>query len=400
MSERPALAPKLRAFDQAAEQRGMPLGARARVASRLRREAQRRDAVSGFRFRWLPAVTFAAGAALVLVVVGFGLRGDLGAELTETTPPVMGMFTARGEDCHHHEVEPDTVFDGECRLVGAGLDVHTWDRVRMREDDHAVRVLEGTALFEAEPVPAEQPPRRIYVSHGRIEVVGTRFTIEQGPRGGHVDLFEGRIRFVSLDEVVTEIEPGQRHRWGEMIADNDAVAVDGEPGVPGSSIDSTDDAEHGAGVVLGADVVPMGAPEPSPATAEAKSRRASGRRGAKAGRTRSTGAPGSTTAGDSAWGTADEAAAIIDEVAALRKQGRYVEAAAVLRRADRARRWDRRTAQVLSYELGEIMARHLGDREAACAHWVRHRERFEGGRYARAVANAVERLGCEPAAKP
>ena len=93
-------------------------------------------------------------------------------------------------------------------------------------------------------------------------------------------------------------------------------------------------------------------------------------------------------------GTREEATAIIDAVTRLRAQGRYAEAADVLRRADRERRWDARTAQVLSYELGEIIERHLGDREAACAHWARHAERWASGRYARAVGAAQERLGC------
>ena len=63
MAERPPLAPRLRELDDAMERRGMPLSARARVAERLRKEGQRREALRGFRFRWLPALTFAAGAA-------------------------------------------------------------------------------------------------------------------------------------------------------------------------------------------------------------------------------------------------------------------------------------------------------------------------------------------------
>ncbi|MCA9707913.1 MAG: FecR domain-containing protein, partial [Myxococcales bacterium] len=211
------MAPRLRELDEVLAERGMPPAARARVEVRLRQEAQRRAALTGFRLRWLPALTFAAGAALVLMVVGLRVfQGTASPEAVASR--VLGIFTVQGEGCRYHEEVGDTVLDGTCRLVAPSMAVHTWERARLRDDEGTVELREGTAMFDVTEVEAGQPPTRIRVSHGIIEVLGTRFTIEQGPRGGHVDLFEGRIRFIGLDGSSTEIAPGQRYTWGETLA--------------------------------------------------------------------------------------------------------------------------------------------------------------------------------------
>ncbi len=386
MPERSPLAPRLRELDDTLGERGMPPGARARVEARLQREAQRRAAISGFRLRWLPALTFAAGAALVLAVVGLRFSSDDSVDTGMQQARVMGMFTVQGEGCRHEQDARDTVFRGTCRLVSSQMAVHTWEQVRMREDDGAVRLREGTAMFDIETVEAGEPPTRIHVSHGVIEVLGTRFTIEQSPRGGHVDLFEGRIRFVALDGTTTEIAPGQRYTWGETIAALTLTPPPAATSAAGGSASGQEEAAVADVPTPDESVTPSVEPlvEPEPARERTRHRSSRARKNEKA-------EPSNPS------GSADEAAAIIEEVARLRGQGRYTDAVGVLRRAESARRWDRRTAQVLSYELGEIIERHLDDDAAACAHWARHQTRFGGGRYARAVQSARERLGCESA---
>jgi len=341
----------------------MPVGARTRVAERLRQEAHRREALSGFRFRWLPALTFAAGAALVLLVVGLGLRTGSQSAHDPASTAVLGIFAVEGEGCSHHVDAGDTVLDGICRLVASSMAVQTWDRVVLREED-GIRVLEGAALFDVNPVDPGKTPVRILVSHGAIEVLGTRFAIDQGPRGGHVDLFEGMIRFVPSEGESSDIEPGQRYSWGEGIASASLAVIDARQ-EPQVALDRP------------AAIAP-------PVVLEAPS----SKRRAKSTRRRS--AEAVLPKGDAA-----DANAIIIEVTRLRTQGRYADAAAVLRQAERSHRWDRRTAQVLSYELGQIVERHLGDDEVACVYWTRHERRFPGGRYAKAVAAARERLACQ-----
>ncbi|TPV94982.1 MAG: hypothetical protein B7733_12345 [Myxococcales bacterium FL481] len=55
--------------------------------------------------------------------------------------------------------------------------------------------------------------------------------------------------------------------------------------------------------------------------------------------------------------------------------------------------WDRRTEELLSVELGEVLSRY--DPEAACRHWRRHRRRFAAKRPATATAQWAHRAGCE-----
>ncbi|MBC8067072.1 MAG: hypothetical protein IAG13_01965, partial [Deltaproteobacteria bacterium] len=77
----------------------------------------------------------------------------------------------------------------------------------------------------------------------------------------------------------------------------------------------------------------------------------------------------------------------------LRRDGRYVDAAARLEQALRES-WPARTREVLHYELGTILDAHLDGGERACAHWHEHLARFPRTRYARAVADARQRRGC------
>ena len=138
----------------------------------------------------------------------------------------MGMFTVQGEGCRHHQSADETVLDGTCRLVSPAMAVHSWERVRLSHErspdqdvvQDVVRIRRGAAMFDITTVLPGEAPTRIAVSHGTIEVLGTRFTIEQTAHGGHVDLFEGRIRFIGLDGSSTEIAPGQRYTWGQTVA--------------------------------------------------------------------------------------------------------------------------------------------------------------------------------------
>jgi hypothetical protein len=402
MADRPRLAPQLQQLDDVLAERGMPAAARARVEARLHAEARRRAAFTGFRLRWMPALTFAAGAALVLLVVGlrFSDRGST-PQAEVLASRVLGMFTVQGEGCRHRQDAGDTVLDGTCRLVAPSMAIHTWDRARLSADDDAVRLREGTAMFDVTKVEAGGTPTRIAVSHGIIEILGTRFTIEQHATGGHVDLFEGRIRFIGLDGSSTEIAPGQRYTWGQTFAALTLTPppTEAAPPVEVGSVAAARGAEQDA---AGPEAVGPEATGPEAVGPEAVSDEVAGKpevseaaepRRRSSGKDSRTKKGGSSSASAIPSGSDDEATAIIEEVTRLRAAGEYAEAAGILRRADAARRWDRRTAQVLSYELGTIL-RHLGDKGAACEHWARHQDRFAGGRYARAVADAQAQLGC------
>jgi ferric-dicitrate binding protein FerR (iron transport regulator) len=337
---RPSIVAALRRLEDDAALEGMPVGARHRIAARLTEEADRRE-LAGGRRRWIPALTFLAGAALVMLVVAFGMRREPPPSATSVaataTPRSVGTFAVEGDACAVEGPARARVLAGTCRLVGSALVASSWDEARVRPHGNSLEVVEGTVVFEVAKVPAGAPPVRVRVSHGRIEVLGTRFSVEQTEGGGHVDLFEGSIRFHGDDGTHTSLGPGERLGWGD-----EARVVVLEPAAPAVASASAPEAEA--------------EPEATPARSRP---------------------------------TAEAAAQIIEQVEALRRRGFYEAAANRLRRALK-RGWDRRTAEVLSYELGQILQRHLSDRDASCRHWAGHRARFGRGRYAGAVDRALE----------
>ncbi len=85
--------------------------------------------------------------------------------------------------------------------------------------------------------------------------------------------------------------------------------------------------------------------------------------------------------------------AAIESVAKLREQGRAVDAADVLRSVLASTLPDR-TAEVLSFELGDILTRSLDDVSSACEHWRQHLSRFPAGRYDGEVRKLLDYLDC------
>lgn len=175
-------------------------------------------------------------------------------------------------------------------------------------------------------------PLHVLAGTRDIEVIGTRFVVHQRDEGGWVALFEGRIRLHGLAREAMLLTPGDRHGW---------------------STPRTSDAT-------------MPAPEPRP-RARARPRDAAEDEGL---------------------------ASLLAEVAALRRTGRFADAVARLRDADTSR-WSSRAQQLVSYEIGTLLERQLGDRAAACAHWRAHASRHPDGRHAQAVEAALVRLACE-----
>lgn len=322
----------LRELETELENETLPVASRSRISRAI---ADRGEPRSSFAVRWLPAATFAAGAALAIVAVA-SQAGSLSSdveEVVEPTRPMLGSFAIEGDGCRATDAPFGTTLEGECRLVSERVVIQTWDHASLAADDRYVRVLEGDVVFDVTRVPVGEASVKIAVSHGVIEVVGTRFVIEQRKDGGYVDLFEGKIVFYGYAGDVTSVNPGQRHRWGDDTDPQIVVVVEDE------------------------DTSGSVAKKP------------------KAARNM-------------------DATAVIERVNELRAQGRYQKAVKVLRQALR-RRWDRRTSQVLSYELGELLHRHIGDRGSACAHLKRHQAKYPRGRYDDAIARTLAKLSCD-----
>jgi ferric-dicitrate binding protein FerR (iron transport regulator) len=262
------------------------------------------------------------------------------ASITASAPAAASRWDGR------LEVEPGCEVDGvevvrvrgDCRLrlASPSLSIDVWGGARLQAADHGVRLVDGVALFHVDRVPPGQPRVRVEVATGAIEVIGTRFVVEQRAAAGHVDLLEGAIELVASDGAVHAIAAGQRLRW-------DAEHVQGAPA-----------AEAEAAAEPGTRRKPPREPTPvRPAV---------------------------------------ELDAELERVAALRRAGRYDDAIDVLIRLRRELD-DPRVAEVLSFEEGTLRTR--ADRPAeACAFWRGHLARFGAGDHAASIREHMAAAGC------
>ena len=98
----------------------MPVGAKNRIAARLAREAEART-VDAARRPWLPMLTFAAGAALVMLVIGYNMTRR-GAEPTDvgSSPAVATLagYAVHGEGCDGKQDRGAAVVSGNAGWSG------------------------------------------------------------------------------------------------------------------------------------------------------------------------------------------------------------------------------------------------------------------------------------------
>jgi ferric-dicitrate binding protein FerR (iron transport regulator) len=348
MTEQRDLLAPLRAAGEALSRANLSHAARQRIGDRLAEAAaapRRRSAL-------LPgvALALAAGIAVWLMVARDRAQPQPAAEPTvaPAAPGAAGRsFAWEGLTCSAAEQGPTLTADGGCRVRvdQMGMSISSRAEVELVRLDDGVRLARGSAEFEVAHRDSRQPVR-VWVSGGSIEVTGTRFTVHQHARGGHVDLIDGGIRFRATDGTTTAIRPGTRFVW--LDRPPPAPARDATPPAPEIRRQ------------LPRPPRPPRAPRPA----------------------RDPRVPIS----------GDAAARAIEDVQALRAERRYRDAARLLRHL-RAANWDRSTAEVLSFEEGDVLE-HLGDDRAACAHWRAHQARFPGGTYRAAIERAQRRLRC------
>jgi transmembrane sensor len=392
MSERKTFLGELRELDETRQAEQLRPGAVHRIARRLDAELLQAELPSRRR-GWIPMVTFAAGAALVLAVFAFGGEPRV-AVRQEAAAPMHASWQVGGDNCHVTRGEVELVLDGSCRVepLRAGVVIESRATTRLRPTEGGVALVDGTALFEAMAAP-EGVPWRVEVPGGVLELLGTRLSVVVLEDHGHVDLLEGTMRFVGEDGHVHAVEPGERFHFGH----GGTLATWIEPDAAAAAAAAS---ERGVGATtepaLEAPAEPSLASEPEAAASEpsadatpadppalAVGERLAALDKAARGKGRSGTAPSS-----------DQLRRIVDQVADLRAQRQYQAAVTLLRDALR-QRWDRRTREVLSYELGTILSTQLPDETAACAHWATHRKQFPSGRYARAIDRAEHRLTCD-----
>ncbi len=164
------------------------------VTRRLRRRLA--NGRSPRRVRW----DRVAGVAVVLLLVSLSLRqrGEGRGE---------GPLPATRETNQRADVV-DVVHHGN---LGAVLELD--EPAQFRETLDGVELTQGVVTFDVDHDFPRAAPYRVRVSHGFIEVLGTRFTVTQRWGEGEVTLHRGSIRFTSDDGQVRQLTPGQTLRW-------------------------------------------------------------------------------------------------------------------------------------------------------------------------------------------
>ncbi len=289
---------------------------------------------------WALGLLAACGVALALVLFAVLLKPG--------TRTLDGLEVTSASNDFQAALSSDRVIElsrGKCTLVDAqsGEQISVAAPATLRRDPEGLRVLGGTAELLVQKRVPTGPSIRVLVSHGAIEIVGTRFTVVQEPDRGSVTLHEGEIRFQSASGGSRALAIGERLEWPL------APATKVEPG-----------------------------PEPEPALLPPV---------VKSKKPLRVAPPAPIVFRDPED--------LLQQVDVLRSRGLFPEAARYLthglttplRPATRER---------FSYELGSILTYQLGD-PGTCRHWQDHSRWYPAGRYQTEVLQASAHARCHGA---
>lgn len=361
----------LREQDERLRQTPIALATQSRIERHLREACATMPRRDG---RWVGplVVGVLAGAALALAWSKLHPKAPM---LASPGRDVVAATNSSGkrDDCTFRRDRDRMDFSGRCTVELASATIRTDAESEIENTQEGVHVIRGRAWFEVAHVPAGAPPVRVRVGGGVIEVLGTRFVVDQNDRDGSVDLSEGRIRFLAIDRAPVEIRPGERLRWTNI-----SIPPIEAPSVP---VESAGIAAVGPSATRSVSASP---PAPTPRSIAPPSREGSS--------PEARGDAGSAIDNASPQGARASAEATALRVMHLRTEGRYREAMTALAEL-RAANVDAHTAEVLSFEEGSVLE-HLEDRSAVCSHWREHLSRFPDGQYRSFVTNKVSRLGC------
>jgi transmembrane sensor len=216
---------------------------------------------------------------------------------------------------------------------------------RLKRERGGIRVLRGRVELRVAKRRPQAPPAVILVSGGAIEVIGTRFRVEQEEVGGKVELFEGAIQFRVPDGRVLPLAPGESLRW-PVAAPSPSLSPSGAPPV--------------------AEALQSPQPPAPPGPAAIPSRRQA---------------------------HPPQVEAVLHRVVGLRARGDYAGAAGELSAA-LSRPLPESSRELLDYELGSLLTYQLADPRRACDHWRSFTVRYKSGRFAAEVRQAQETMKC------
>jgi len=343
---RPDFAQALRQADAERRSLGVPPDSRSRVRARLRRPQRRRarSVVLGIAFG------LAASATIALLMLARPEQTPLApAPTSDVSSTVRGLdlgLLAVGEGVSLSSPS-DPLEDSSLEMR---LDVPSGQFAVLQRERQGLRLVEGTVRVDVRI--HRDRARRILVSHGVIEVTGTRFTVVQRADDGEVVLHEGSITFRDAAGGIRYLLPGDRHTW------------------PGPLSSVTEPVLQSAG--------PVTAPRLTAPRPQAR--------------------PGAVVATARVEAPLPlETAALLDRVARLRSLARFEDAAKELEAAiDAAPRRDIR--ELLRYELASILTHQLRTQERACTQWRTLLREASRGRFSEAARRAM--ATCPPGAVP
>ncbi|MCP3064218.1 FecR domain-containing protein [Myxococcus sp. K38C18041901] len=322
----------------------MPPAVRARVGARLRDAREPRPAAWHRRPVFWGLAVSAVAVALVVFFMGTpSVRSVGGLEIAHASADLVVREDSEGV----------VIQGGDASLLDAsrGITLRNEGALVVRRESSGVRLVRGRAEFSVGHRPQGALPAVVLVSGGAIEVMGTRFTVEERGEGGAVTLHEGAIAFRQPGGEVVPVQVGQTLAWPVVKPDEPSppVRVSPEPAPP----------ESGSPPALATPTGPKVVPSR---------------------------VPPSVVRGPSV----EE---VLRELEVLRGRHEFEQAARYLEES--MRRQPAATRERLSFELGSLLTYQLKDAQRACAHWSRHEEQFRRGRYLEAVQRARGTLSCE-----
>ena len=321
MIERPKLLEAIRQADQALSSTHLTAAASHRIRTAIR--DHRTGPQRPWRAAWV--VPAALGAVALSVALALGTRSTFQSKSIE-----------RGQ-CITSASADAIALSGACTMSFGAMDVETSGATTLSETPDGVHLLKGMAIFRVRPVPAGHEPVRIRVGGGVIEVIGTRFVVEQHPGGGTIELLEGTIRFVSSTMKATILHAGERLSW-----------VD-EPSVPPVVSSSAASDSPGGPPLVGSGPADVGRESDYDLGADDR--------------------PGLQAA--------------LRRFNELRRDARYTEEERL-----------RAELEPASFDLGKALESSRAEPSRICAHWRWHLGRFSAGIYNGAIERKMRKLGC------
>lgn len=364
-ASKPDFVEALRKADEQLTAYALPPSVQVRMRNRLL--DRQKHSASGRRIK-----AVGVGLAFAAALTAFVFLARSSKESTEHAAVVSAGFAIESEsDDLQLNIRPS----GEVAIAGgmarlrqkeAGIAVANLSPVSLRSERQGIKFLKGKARFSVDKRLKAAGAVHVSVSHGRIEILGTDFTVVQGHDQGSVQLHEGVIRFVADDGTVEKLKPGDSLAWPlEKTAASKSISThSGESGSPTieASEPNTTPPKHSRNAAVNHD-------------READSRETQASRMA------------------SSEKVAQED--IIIRLAQLRSRGKFAQAAELLRTELQRRPWSVQKREQLSYELGSILTNHLRDTAKACSHWSQHLNRHGNGRYVAEARKTMQRLGCK-----